>query len=665
MARAALGWLAGATGLTVAEQADCLRGLESMEAAHTAARSAVLSSFASAHGPESDGHGSVRSWLRWQTRVTTGAASGAIAWARRLAAHQQLRDALAAGQLSTSWARHLCAWIDELPEDARPAAESILLAAAVDGADLAGLAALAEEIRRRTAGPDTDNDDDGFARRGLRLGVTFRGAGRLEANLSATCTAALSAVLDTLGKPAGPEETRTRSQRHHDALEEACRRLLASGGVPDRAGQPTQIQLHMTLGQLLNLPGAPEAEAAWASRWPTPPPGAACDATIVPVVSGHLDPSALDDLVTRLLGQISPVDSPATAGSPPAPGPFTRQHHSPLGQGPGGRSPGGRSPAPNGPACGSPPGQPGPKSGRVPSTARPEGPSLPDCAGSAVPDPEADLAGSPPRPLAIPPAHNDTILKPDAAGPTLGRGASQACSDEAWSLDAGGPVHESGASRSGRDEILSSGAANLASHSPPACRGAAGRLDALDLARESSGSHAGRADVLNAGGEGLARAARARRAAEVLILARAVRLLSGPGGLASYLRTHVTTGPAASISLPLDTGAATPTIPPHLRRMVITRDRHCRFPGCTQLPAACHIHHLTPRAHGGATDLPNLILLCAFHHLTAIHRWGWQLTLHPDGTTTATSPDHARTYRSHTSPAPTTAPSGRLARTGS
>ena len=42
--------------------------------------------------------------------------------------------------------------------------------------------------------------------------------------------------------------------------------------------------------------------------------------------------------------------------------------------------------------------------------------------------------------------------------------------------------------------------------------------------------------------------------------------------------------------------------------------------------------------------------VCGFHHLTAIHRWGWTLTLHPDGTTTATSPDGTRTLHSHGPP---------------
>ena len=87
---------------------------------------------------------------------------------------------------------------------------------------------------------------------------------------------------------------------------------------------------------------------------------------------------------------------------------------------------------------------------------------------------------------------------------------------------------------------------------------------------------------------------------------------------------------------------------------MIVRDRHCAAPGCDQPPAACQIHHLTPRSEGGATRLTNLILLCTFHHLIMIHRWGWTITLNADGTTTATSPNHAHTLHSH-SPPPATA----------
>ena len=47
MARAALGWLATAdvASLTTAEQADCLRALERIRSAHTAAHASVLAAF--------------------------------------------------------------------------------------------------------------------------------------------------------------------------------------------------------------------------------------------------------------------------------------------------------------------------------------------------------------------------------------------------------------------------------------------------------------------------------------------------------------------------------------------------------------------------------------------------------------------------------------------
>jgi hypothetical protein len=88
-----------------------------------------------------------------------------------------------------------------------------------------------------------------------------------------------------------------------------------------------------------------------------------------------------------------------------------------------------------------------------------------------------------------------------------------------------------------------------------------------------------------------------------------------------------------------------------MRRAVIARDRRCAFPGCRQRPARCQVHHLTPRSRGGPTALHNLALVCAFHHLIVIHRWGWTLRLNADGTTTATSPDGHRTLHSHGPPA--------------
>ncbi|HEV3068013.1 MAG TPA: DUF222 domain-containing protein, partial [Streptosporangiaceae bacterium] len=328
---------ADAASLPVAVQAEALRALERAEARHTAARSRVLAAFAGQGGCEDDGHGTARSWLKWQTRVTTGAAAGAVGWARRLAGHPVIAAALAAGELSRSWAREICGWTDRLPEDRRGDADAILAGAARGGAGLAALGGLAQEMYERCASPS--DREDGFADRWLRLGITWRGAGRAEGDLTPGCAAALSAVLEALGKKAGPEDTRTGAQRHHDALEEACRRLIRAGMVPGRAGQPTQVLVHMTLGQLRGIPGASPAEGAWAAArasqpgWLTGPDAetAACDATLIPVVTGHLDWAALDQLTDAFLlacgaGRHAGLRQPASttgetaAGARPAPG---------------------------------------------------------------------------------------------------------------------------------------------------------------------------------------------------------------------------------------------------------------------------------------------------------------------------------------------------------
>jgi uncharacterized protein DUF222/HNH endonuclease len=318
-ARSALAYVAAADAgsLPDVELAECLKALELVVAAQTAARSRILAAFHARGVFEDDGARSAKSWLVWQTGVTKAAAGGAIGWMKRLAVHPQIASALAAAAISESWARQLCEWSDRLPPDVRTDADQIFLDAAADGLDLAGLSALAEQMYARTCGPDQDGDDE-FTERSMRLDLHWRGHGRLTGQLTPECAAALSAVLDALGKRAGPEDDRTSVQRDHDALEEACRRLVA-GGLPDAAGQPTSIQLHMTLSQLRDLArdaaadggDGPWAEDAWLSARGTAAgtpgwlPGSsadayACDAAITPVVTGMINPDSLDRLVAQL-----------------------------------------------------------------------------------------------------------------------------------------------------------------------------------------------------------------------------------------------------------------------------------------------------------------------------------------------------------------------------
>jgi uncharacterized protein DUF222/HNH endonuclease len=74
---------------------------------------------------------------------------------------------------------------------------------------------------------------------------------------------------------------------------------------------------------------------------------------------------------------------------------------------------------------------------------------------------------------------------------------------------------------------------------------------------------------------------------------------------------RVVLGPASE---PLDVGRRTPVVPAALRRVVVIRDRGCRFPGCDRPPGWCDAHHVRHWADGGETSLGNLLLLCRRHH---------------------------------------------------
>lgn len=72
---------------------------------------------------------------------------------------------------------------------------------------------------------------------------------------------------------------------------------------------------------------------------------------------------------------------------------------------------------------------------------------------------------------------------------------------------------------------------------------------------------------------------------------------------------------------PLDVGRKTRSIPPAVRRALASRDRGCRFPGCTNRHFV-EGHHIVHWASGGATRLDNLVQLCHHHH-RGVHEEGF------------------------------------------
>src|SRR4051812_32316234 len=79
--------------------------------------------------------------------------------------------------------------------------------------------------------------------------------------------------------------------------------------------------------------------------------------------------------------------------------------------------------------------------------------------------------------------------------------------------------------------------------------------------------------------------------------------------------TRIVLGPDGQ---PLDLGRTVRLVPPHLRKAVVQRDRHCVFAGCQAPHHWCDVHHLLEWMLGGETSLENSGLLCERHH-TPVH----------------------------------------------
>jgi hypothetical protein len=74
----------------------------------------------------------------------------------------------------------------------------------------------------------------------------------------------------------------------------------------------------------------------------------------------------------------------------------------------------------------------------------------------------------------------------------------------------------------------------------------------------------------------------------------------------------------------IDVGRATRSVSPSQKRALRARDKHCRFPGCDRPVSWTSPHHIEFWARGGATNLPNMVSLCYFHH-RCVHEGEWQV----------------------------------------
>lgn len=85
--------------------------------------------------------------------------------------------------------------------------------------------------------------------------------------------------------------------------------------------------------------------------------------------------------------------------------------------------------------------------------------------------------------------------------------------------------------------------------------------------------------------------------------------------------SRVLLGPDSAI---LDVGHSRRIPSAATRRALDVRDKGCAWPGCDRPASWTEAHHLKHWAHGGVTELNNLVLICHRHHWM-VHEGGWRM----------------------------------------
>src|ERR1700722_10986443 len=295
-----------------------------------AAHNGLLRRFDADDDHAADGYANSAAWLASKTRLGRKDAKAAVRQMRLLGRHPLLDAATTTGAVTVSWAREIAGWTGRIDhEELQREADQILVDAAAAGADLDDLKIIAqaayEAWRAQEPDPEEDPRGRGFGDRYLDLETTMDGAGRIRGDLTPECAAAVTAVLEALGKSRGPEDFRSAGQRYHDALQEGCELLIRAKMVPDRAGADTHVDVHIGIRDLLEMDGASIIEDTWLRARAgehgyltgADAEAVACDALIVPIVTGSPNWALISEMITLVTDAYHHASAKAGAPLPP------------------------------------------------------------------------------------------------------------------------------------------------------------------------------------------------------------------------------------------------------------------------------------------------------------------------------------------------------------
>jgi hypothetical protein len=234
-------------------------------------------------GYSADGSLTGAAWLRAHCRMDAGVASDRVFTARKLFELPETEAAFGAGEINYEHARLIARAVDTCGSEAVREHEKVLVD--VGREESPQKVRLATEVLQNAVDPEGALHDanEQYARRGFWISEVD-GMYRLDGTLDREGGATVRTALEALLRPAGPEDTRTPSQRRADALVELSRQALERGELGRSGGQKPHLAVVIKAEA---LKGAEAGELDWSG----PVPGEtvrrlACDCALSLLVVG-------------------------------------------------------------------------------------------------------------------------------------------------------------------------------------------------------------------------------------------------------------------------------------------------------------------------------------------------------------------------------------------